>query len=51
MLEVIGSASAVHSTKRTMKVIPVGLTEAEEGESGSGSLEVVLEEVRGVPLQ
>jgi hypothetical protein len=42
--EVVGRASAVHSTKRTTEVIPVGL-------AGSGSSEEDSEDVRGVPLQ
>jgi hypothetical protein len=51
LLEVVGRASSVHSTKRTTEVIPVGLAEAEEEESSSGSSEMVSEDVRGVLLQ
>jgi hypothetical protein len=49
--EVIGSASAVLSTKRTAEVIPERLAVAEERKSGSGSPEVISGDVRGVPLQ
>jgi serine phosphatase RsbU (regulator of sigma subunit) len=49
--EVVGSASAVHSAKRTVEVILVRLAEAEEEGSGSGLSEVTSEDVRGVPLQ
>jgi hypothetical protein len=49
--EVIGSASAVLSTKRTAEVIPERLAVAEERKSGSGSPEVISGVVRGVPLQ
>jgi hypothetical protein len=51
MSEVVGRASAVRSTKRTAEVILVRLVEAEEEESGSGSSEMISEDVRGVPLQ
>jgi hypothetical protein len=51
LLEVIRSASAVLSTKRTAEVIPERLAAAEERKSGSGSPEVILGDVRGVPLQ
>jgi hypothetical protein len=51
MSEVVGRASAVRSTKRTAEVIPVRLVEAEEEESGSGSSEMISEDVRVVPLQ
>jgi hypothetical protein len=51
MSEVVSRASAVHSTKRTAEVILVRLVEAEEEESGSGSSEMISEDVRGVPLQ
>jgi hypothetical protein len=49
--EVVGSASAVHSTKRTAEVIPGELVVSGREESGSGLLEEVSEDVRGVPLQ
>jgi hypothetical protein len=49
--EVIRSASAVRSTKRTTEVIPGELVVGGREESGSGSPEVVLGDVRGVPLQ
>jgi hypothetical protein len=49
--EVVGSASAVLSTKRTAEVIPERLAVAEERKSGSGSPEVISGDVRGVPLQ
>jgi hypothetical protein len=51
MLEVVGRASAVHSTKMTVEVVLVGLAEAEEEESSSSSSEMVSGDVRGVPLQ
>jgi hypothetical protein len=41
----------VLSTKRTAEVIPERLAVAEERKSGSGSPEVILGDVRGVPLQ
>jgi hypothetical protein len=50
MSEVVGRALAVRSTKRTVEVIPVGLVKAEEEESGSGSLEMVSGDIRGVLL-
>jgi hypothetical protein len=50
LLEVIGSASAVLSTKRTAEVIPERLAVAAERKSGSSSPEVILGDVRGVPL-
>jgi hypothetical protein len=51
LLEVIGSASTVLSTKRTTEVILERLAVAEERKSGSGLLEVILRDIRGVPLQ
>jgi hypothetical protein len=49
--EVVGSASAVLSTKRTVEVIPERLAVVEERKSGSSSPEVISGVVRGVPLQ
>jgi hypothetical protein len=51
MSEVIGSASAVRSTKRTAEMVPEERLAAEEKRSGSGSPEEVSGDVRGVPLQ
>jgi hypothetical protein len=51
MSEVVGRASTVRSTKRTTEVVPVGLAETEEEESGSGLSEMVSGDIRGVPLQ